>query len=171
MDVVVHLHGKGPASTWVSELRGGERVSFFGPARSMPSAIDDDAPWAMFLGDETAMGLAVALTGACAPGTELFGAIELHTDDVASVDALGLPLRAVPRADAHGAALVEWLAQTWVPPGDGVVWLSGEASMVLELRTALLERGLSRHQLRIKPYWSVRGPAHRKQLERGALVA
>ncbi|MEM9455479.1 MAG: siderophore-interacting protein [Myxococcota bacterium] len=172
MDVVVHLHGRGPASAWASRLRGGEEVSFFGPARSMAAGLEDEPPWAMFLGDETAIGLAQAMTEACEPCTEIFGAIELHPDDLGAVDALGLPLRAVPRDDDEpGPALVDWLAQTWVPPGDGVVWLSGEASTVLELRTALLERGLSRSQLQIKPYWSMRGAAHRKRLERGALVA
>lgn len=174
MDIVVHVHGNGPASAWAEALRGGERITFLGPARSMPSQIDGHAPWALMLGDETTVGLARALVDACPTSTQILGAIELAPEDRPAVDALGLPLVALPRGgdahDHHGEALREWLARTWVPPGDGVAWLSGEAGVVVELRAALLERGLSREQIRVKPYWSVRGSAHRKKLER-SLVA
>ncbi len=171
MDIVVHVHGNGPASAWAEALRGGEALTFLGPARSMPSQIDEHTPWALVLGDETTVGLARALTDACPASTQILGAIELAPEDRPALDVLGVPLAAVSRiGDQHGEALRQWLAETWVPPGEGVAWLSGEVSVVVELRAALLERGLSREQIRIKPYWSMRGSAHRKTVER-SLVA
>ncbi|MEM7151903.1 MAG: siderophore-interacting protein [Myxococcota bacterium] len=171
LDVVVHLHGGGPASQWASHLQRGDEVLFAGPAPSMPRRHDDQTPWALFLGDETALGLAVAMVQSCSPGTQVLGAIELAQRDAPAVDALDLPLHPLPRDGEHGNALAQWLENTWLPPDPGIVWLSGEANAVLRLRTALLERGVTREQLCIKPYWSLRGAAHRKQLERGALVA
>ena len=171
MDVVVHLHGNGPASSWATNLKRGDEVLFAGPAPSMPRRHDETTPWVLFLGDETALGLAQAMVQSCGPNTQVLGAIELSAHDAPAVDALDLLLQPVVREGAHGDALVQWLANTWLPPDPGIIWLSGEADSVLRLRTALLERGVTREQLCIKPYWSTRGAAHRKQLERGALVA
>ncbi len=170
MEIAVHLHGSGLASAWAESLRSGDTVSFMGPARSMPP-LREAAPWAVFLGDETAIGLACALVDAHGATTEILGAVELDVLDVPAVQALGLSLDAVPRQGEHGRALIDWLAHTALPPGPGVAWLSGEANAVLALRIALLERGLDRSQLCIKPYWSRHGKADRKKLERGALVA
>ncbi|MCH9684757.1 MAG: siderophore-interacting protein [Deltaproteobacteria bacterium] len=170
MEIAVHLHDRGRASAWAQSLRPGDTVSFMGPARSMPS-LREAAPWAVFLGDETAIGLARALVDAHEATTEILGAVELDPQDIPAVQALGLSLDAVSRDGEHGRALVDWLAGTTLPRGPGVAWLSGEANAVLALRTALIERGLDRRQLCIKPYWSRHGKADRKKLERGALVA
>jgi len=49
------------------------------------------------------------------------------------------------------------------------MWISGEATSLVPVKRTLLERGLPRSALIIKPYWSVKGKAHRKVLERGEL--
>ena len=124
---------------------------------------------AAFYGEETTIGLAEFILDGLPAGTPTYGAIETHVADIAAVD--GLSLDAVARTDLHGEALVAHLGRTELPATKGVVWLSGEAGSVLVLRAALLERGLERGQLRIKPYWSLQGKAHRKRLERTALRA
>lgn len=166
MDVVVHCHGDSAASRWVSAVRPGDDASFMGPGASV-AAPPDGLPWAGFFGDETTIGLAEALTRAIPASTPVLGAIEVQADDMAAVT--GLRLDAVQRGERHGDALVAHLADLELPSGDGKIWLSGEASAVLALRQALLERGVGREQLCIKPYWSVRGKAHRKELERTVL--
>ena len=168
MDVIVHLHGNGPAAAWAESLHQGDEAWFIGPKTSMRT-VARDFTWALFFGDETALGLAQALIEAHAGRVQIGGAIEIDPHDIDAVQALGCPLTAVPRSTNHGDALLQWLANTPTPEGKGIVWLSGEAGTVLRLRTALLERGLTKRQLRIKPYWSLRGAAHRKELERGAL--
>lgn len=166
MDLVVHVHGESAAGAWARALKVGDDVHFVGPASSMPGP-DGPVPWAAFYGDETALGLAEAILAALEPDTPVLGAIEAAPEDCAAIEAL--PLDAVIRGDSHGDALVAHLADATLPQGPGVVWLSGEASSVLALRQALLDRGLVRKQLRIKPYWSLRGKAHRKELERTVL--
>lgn len=166
MDIVIHVHGDSAASRWANAAREGDEVRFVGPGSSMPDA-GGAVPWAGFYGDETTLGLAERLLGTLPEGTKIFGAIETTDADAIAVDEL--PLDAVVRSGEHGPALTRHLGSVELPVGAGVVWLSGEASSVLALRKALLERGVSREQLRIKPYWSLRGKAHRKELERTVL--
>ncbi|MFT5679759.1 MAG: NADPH-dependent ferric siderophore reductase [Myxococcota bacterium] len=165
MDVVFFLHGNGATSDWASAATAGDSVGFIGPARSM--AVPHDAPdWAIFLGDETTIGLAAACLDALPDGAAVLGAIELAADDAGALPAFGLPLSPAIRGTTHGEALLAWLSQTPLPTGQGIAWLSGEASSVLALRSALMERGMDRTALKIKPYWSTRGHAYRKALQK-----
>ena len=165
LDIVVFVQGDSAASRWASALHRDDTVHFLGPASSI-SGPSGDEPWVGFYGDETAIGLAEAIMGAAATHVVL-GAIETRPGDVAALDHLSLD--AVPRGPEVGTGLVEHARTLEIPHGPGVVWLSGEATSVLALRTVLLERGVPKTRLRIKPYWSVRGKAHRKTLERTAL--
>lgn len=166
MDVVVFAQGDSAASGWVNGLQPGHAVHFLGPASSVRPPQGDE-PWAALYGDETAIGLAEALFAALRPGTPTLGAIETLADETQAAG--HLPLVAVPRGNQLGAGLVEHARTTSLPAGPGVIWLSGEATSVLALREVWLERGVPRDRLRIKPYWSVRGKAHRKTLERTVL--
>ncbi|MFT4978862.1 MAG: NADPH-dependent ferric siderophore reductase [Myxococcota bacterium] len=165
MDVVFFLHGNGAASDWASAAKVGDEVGFLGPARSMP--VPEESPdWALFLGDETTIGLAAACLGALPDRTPVLGAIELSTDDAGAIDAFGLPLSPAIRRTSHGEALLAWLAETPLPKGQGIAWLSGEANSVLALKSTLLRQGMDRAALQIKPYWSTRGHLHRKALQK-----
>ncbi|MEM9071034.1 MAG: siderophore-interacting protein [Myxococcota bacterium] len=164
VDFVVQAHGESAGSRWVRGLREGDEVRFFGPVRSLDLAFPKDVPWVAFYGDETTVGLVEALERSIGP-SRLRGGVELATADRVAVRELAVD--AVARDDrAYGDALVEHArSASW--EGGGFVALSGEAGTVQRLRTYLLkEVGLAKTQLRVKPYWSVRGKAHRKQLER-----
>lgn len=161
------LHGQGPGSAWLDGLEPGDPVSFFGPARSL-RRVEGALDWAAFVGDETTIGAAEALLGALSPGVKRFGALEVHPESVDAVAARSLGTATLPREE-RGAAMLRWAEAMPIPLGEGVVWLSGEASSLVPVKRALLERGLPRRMLRVKPYWSVKGKAHRKALERGAL--
>ena len=165
MDVVFFLHGNGAASDWASSVCVGDTTGFLGPARSMPTpeVVPD---WAVFLGDETTIGLAMACLEALPQSVSISGAIELAATDAGALQSLGLPLHPVLRGGAHGDALLSWLSGWSLPAGEGVVWISGEAGSVMALRKAFIARGVARSVLKIKPYWSTRGHAHRKELQR-----
>jgi len=169
MSLVLHAHGDSPGSAWARGLAAGDAIHFLGPASSMTGP-GPEVRWAAFYGDETAIGLAEAIAAALPSGVRLRGAIEVAAEDAASVAHLGADteLEPVQRAETHGPALRAHLERLEVPAG-GRVFLSGEAGSVLALRAALLERGVPRASLHIKPYWSLRGKAHRKELERTVL--
>jgi NADPH-dependent ferric siderophore reductase len=164
MDVVFFLHGNGPASLWASSVGVGQAARFKGPVKSMPSA-KKTPDWAMFLGDETAIGLAAALLEDLPKTVQVVGAIEVDALDSEAVEAFGLTLSVAIRQQQHGAALLKWLSQTKFPEGRGMIWLSGEANSVRALKLALAKRGPSNVKFKMKAYWSNKGHAHRKALE------
>ena len=157
LQILFHLHGQGPAAQWAAQAQVGETVSFIGPAKSLPPAQASD--WHLLIGDPTTVGLFQALhQSARAP---CHGVVELAPEDAPALDALGLPLKAVAQDGA-----LEWISDWQPPSGRGDVVLSGEADRVRAWRDALLAQGLDKRWIRIKPYWSRRGKARRKAVER-----
>ena len=157
LQILFHLHGQGPAAQWAAQAQVGETVSFIGPATSLPPAQASD--WHLLIGDPTTVGLFQALhQSARAP---CHGVVELAPEDAPALDALGLPLKAVAQDGA-----LEWISDWQPPSGRGDVVLSGEADRVRAWRDALLAQGLDKRWIRLKPYWSRRGKARRKAVER-----
>lgn len=159
LDIIVFLHGQGPAAQWASTVEVGASASFLGPVRSV-TPVQDKFDSAMFLGDETTIGLALALVSDH-PTVQWHGAIECDPQDARAVQAAGLSFEAVARGTLPRLAQTAPNADRW--------WLSGEAQTVVQVREQLLGRGVSTDRLKIKPYWSQRGTAHRKQLEKDIL--
>lgn len=106
--MILHTRGVGPGREWAHGLRPGRSLRLLGAG---------DAPVhdavSLIAGDATAIGLATGLAARARPG-RLFGAIEVHPDDTAAVDAL-LPGLKVLSTGAPGAALTRWLVTTTVP--------------------------------------------------------
>ena len=63
MDIVFFLHGNGLLSQWAAQASVGDNVEVTGLSKSMPGP-DQTPDWAIFLGDETTIGLAKALIDA-----------------------------------------------------------------------------------------------------------
>ena len=158
MDLVFFLHGRGPGSSWGASAVAGDEVGVTKPRSSVRGAKVDAAPdWAMFLGDETTLGLAAALVRALPEETKVLGAIEAALEDAVAIRNLDLPLDAAVRNGAHGEALQEWLATTCLPPGQGLVWVCGEHSSVRTLARSIKQRGGPNLKVRSKAYWKSRG--------------
>lgn len=165
MDIVFHLHGNGAASQWAASATVGEAIQFVGPTNSIPGA-DGVPDWALFLGDETTIGLAAALLESLPDSVHKLGAIEVDAEDEGSVSAFGVPLSVTIRTGEHGQSLLTWLNNTTLPAGSGMIWVSGEALSARALREALMERNPPDIQFKLKAYWSSKGHAHRKALEK-----
>jgi NADPH-dependent ferric siderophore reductase len=53
-----------------------------------------------------------------------------------------------------------------LPAAEGYAWCAGEASVMAELRTILVEdKGLDRHAMRVAAYWKRGATAHHENLE------
>lgn len=152
LEIILHLHPGGVASTWASNLQQGEVTSFMGPSKSM-KAVTESMPWTFFFGDETTLGLAQALHSALPLDTSFQGIIEVAASDINALETMPFPVSSVLRQNSHGAALFQYLEGLSFPKGEGRIWLSGEAGTVVGLRKMLLKRGIKREQLLIKPYW------------------
>ena len=137
MDLVFFLHGNGQESNWASSAHKGMQIGILGPVKSMPyvEAVPD---WAIFIGDETTIGLAKSLKEGLPSSDQKYGAIELDQEDCACLEKIDLALYPAIRHGEHGSALVKWLNTMNNPEGDGIVWLSGEVTSVRLLKQILL---------------------------------
>ena len=170
MDVVFYLHGNGLASQWAGQATPGESINYLGPVKSVPGP-QKTPEWALFLGDETTIGLAKALIDDLPDSTRVMGAIELDTPDVPSVAAFGVDLDTVIRREFCGEALVDWVNAWTMPEGQGMIWVSGEALAARALGRMFADRDRERVEVKTKAYWSSKGHAHRKLLEKDGTAA
>lgn len=154
VDILFHLHDRGPGSDWARAAARGQRLDLAGPKRSISTDLGKQPPaWTLFLGDETTLGLAVAVA-ALTPKAERHGAIEIDPSDAKALAALDLPLAALPRASERGQALLDWLRAFELPEGPGVVWVSGHAGTAKAAATALKARRRRDVVINHKAYWN-----------------
>ncbi|MFE6775875.1 siderophore-interacting protein [Streptomyces sp. NPDC057702] len=155
MDFV--LHGSDQlASGWAETVAPGDESIWFGPSPAYP--LDPEAPWYLFLGDETALP-AIAVTLAALPATararvliEVADAQEQQPlPTVADVDVTWLHRDGRPAGEAlHAAALA-----TTLPPGAGRVWGAAERGVVKSLRGHYVRTlGMDRAHTHLTAYWT-----------------
>ena len=149
MDLIFHIHGGGPASDWAASAAPGDAMEIMGPARSVPAA-GSGIEWALFLGDETTLGLAAALLAPLPSHVRVLGAIEIDSDDLAAVAGLGLPLDALARRGDFGDVLRDWLDAADLPEGPGAIWFSGHTDTVFALRRIMMNRGFEKQRIKVK---------------------
>lgn len=149
------LHAQGAASDWARQAQPGQRVTLGGPKGSMIIPVDYD--WHLLAGDASALPSIHRRVQELPATTRAIVLVQVDSDtDIR-------PL--------HSAAAlqVQWVHDevTWLaalhalelPAGQGFAWCAGEARVMAQARTALLEHhALSRTQLRVAAYWK-RGAA------------
>ena len=149
-------HGEGPGERWVRAARPGDTIEGIGPRGKITTS--PEAPWHLFMGDESAMPAILAMTESL-PG-----------DAVATL-AIEIP---EPRDEqellAPARTRLSWLHRLGKPAGDpallsaeaaevefgdaeGHAYLFGEATVVSALREILAGRGLRQDQISPKAYW------------------
>jgi NADPH-dependent ferric siderophore reductase len=162
IDVV--LHGDGPGERWVRSARRGDRVEGIGPRGKVFPNVSAD--WHLFVGDEAAMPAILAMTESLPGDSDAALVLEIPVaDDEQDLSAAArtrvswLHRLSRPAGDPASSLLVAEAADVELPPGDGHVYLLGEASVVLALRELLTARGLRPDQMSPKAYWG-RGRAN-----------
>ncbi len=167
LEFIVQAHATSAGSTWVRALSPGDEIRFFGPVRNFDLSLPNASERITFFGDGTAVGLFERFREAN-PQRDIRGVIELSREDGDSLrGATFLGAEVVCReSEEYGDALLNNArSKDW--RSAALVFAVGEAESVKRLRDFFLtEAGFSRHQLRLKPYWSRYGKAHRKKLER-----
>jgi len=100
LEVLGYVRDAGPAGGWLSAVAPGDRCHVLGPRRSMDLAAIDRST--VFVGDETSLGLALALCGTPLGGLDTHFIFEV--EDVAEV-------RSVLEAMGRGMLQHAWLLQ------------------------------------------------------------
>jgi len=143
------LHGEGAASDWARQAAVGQRVNIGGPRGSMIIPLDYD--WHLLAGDASAFPAMRRRTEELPAGVRVTViAIGDPADGVDFTSAAELEVQWVPGAEGLAAAL-RALA---LPPGDGFIWVAGEAAMAAAARDVIHgEKGFPRSSTRISAYW------------------
>ncbi|WP_370949585.1 siderophore-interacting protein [Amycolatopsis sp. cg5] len=165
VDFIVHEHGA--AQRWLREVKPGDKVTLLGAnALYGPPA---DTEWQLLIGDETAVPALGAIIESLPAGTRarVFASVrgageELKWDTEAEVDTTWLP---------GGDLLAAVRAATDLPEGRCYAWVSGEASMVRDVRRHLVgDRAFPKNTITFTGYWRLgktEEQASREAMENG----
>ncbi|MFL6695967.1 MAG: siderophore-interacting protein [Vitreoscilla sp.] len=159
-DLLGYAHANTPAGRWLHAVAPGDRCHVRGPRRSMDLAAIDRST--VFVGDETSLGLALALCGTPLGGLDTHFIFEVA--DAAEV-------RSVLQAMGHGMLQHAWLVER---RGDGShlaqvesalaryagadsfrqYVLSGHSATIQRLQRTLKVAGAKPSQMLVKAYWA-----------------
>ncbi len=161
--VDVGVHEAGPGSEWADHVEVGTAVGILGP-RSSP-VITADADRYIALIDASASQCAARLLEEAPPSAEVLVACAANPDEFADWPQRdGAVVAELPAGDADG--LVAFLRAA--SPGErDVVWAAGEATMMMAVRDACRDLGLSADRVMVRGYWKqgVAGRDHHAPLE------
>jgi len=160
LEVLGYVHGSAPAARWLGTVAPGDRCHVMGPRRSMDLAAIDRST--VFFGDETSLGLALALCGTPLGGLDTHFIFEVG--DAAEVRAVlesmgrGMLRHAwlvERRADgAHLVEIVTALARYAAADTYRQYVLSGQAPAIQRLQRTLRSAGAKPSQMLVKAYWA-----------------
>jgi NADPH-dependent ferric siderophore reductase len=149
LDLCVLDHpGAGPGARWSRQVRAGQQVTFTRPDGRL--VLRTDAPYHLFVGDETASVAFGAMLRVLPAAARVYGVIGVDDLD----HRLSLP-RAGELTWVSGDALVPALEALDLPGEPGVAYVAGEARACQAVRRHLTrERGWSRGAVVVKPFWT-----------------
>ncbi|APU15999.1 MULTISPECIES: siderophore-interacting protein [Actinoalloteichus] len=156
LDVYVHLYaGDGIGLTWAREARVGDAVTFWWPQGDF---FTREAPYQVFIGEETACAAFAPMIRALAPATEVYGVLESESPEHDVPVPGDHALRRVHRRGAPAVSsqvLLAAVAELDLPGTTGAVYLAGEAKTCQLVRNLLVrERGWPRTAIKVKPFWA-----------------
>lgn len=149
LDLCVLDHpAAGPGVRWSRAAHAGQTVAFTRPQGRL---VPRDAPYHLFVGDETAAVAFGPMLRALGP-SPTFGVVEIEGPE----DRLPLPFTRVRWLDRDGPdRLVDAVRALDLPAEAGVAYLAGEARACQAVRRHLIaERGWPRASVVVKPFWT-----------------
>jgi NADPH-dependent ferric siderophore reductase len=145
---IAHAHAAGPGSKWVRNAYEGQACQVMGPRSSLNPSKAPSADW-LLLGDETAIGLAMA----CKTRHSFLEAGNAH-ETQSLCQTLGFPASTYQRQpnETHlGALFEDALAHAH---GESRFLLAGRARSVQWLVKALRRHGVDPTRMLTKAYWA-----------------
>lgn len=152
-DVIFYLHGQGPGSDWAEKRQPGDQLKMIGPGGKF--TLIPAARQYVFLGDETTIGLFLAMQQAIGSDAVITGVIESEPFAMKWPAMCGLTLAVCERiSDFRGKAIWQWVSQHVVWDEHTVFYISGHAGSIQLLKKELLAKGIHHAQVKTKPYWA-----------------
>jgi NADPH-dependent ferric siderophore reductase len=153
VDLCVLDHGDGPGARWARAARPGQEVLFMRPQGKL---VARDAPYHVFVGEETALVAFGAIARALPTGAAVHGVIEVDGPD----DRLPMPDTVSWRyrggaSAADSTALVAEVAGLDLPSEPGIAYVAGELRTLQAVRKHFVgNRGWPRRSVVVKPFWT-----------------
>jgi len=150
------VHDAGPATQWALDARPGTQLEIAGPRGSL--VVSDSFDWWLLIGDETALPAIGRRLEELSPTTRVIGLAAVTGPEEQQVFAAREKFdfhwihRPAEKAD-DATALIATLRSIDLPPGDGFVWIAGEARVARALRAEILSRGHRADWMRAAGYW------------------
>ncbi|HEV2528425.1 MAG TPA: siderophore-interacting protein [Thermomicrobiales bacterium] len=148
------VHGRGPGSTWADNARPGDVLGIGGPRGSV--VLEDAFDWYLLIGDETALPTIGRRLEELPAGTRTVVVVVL-ADDADRQDfttPTNMDLHWVRAGEDPATAILDALRGIQVPNGEGYAWVSGEATMLRDVRRYLLaDGGFDHSRLDVNGHW------------------
>ncbi len=167
VDVDFVLHGdSGPASSWATRAKTGDRVVICGPNAAVVPTVGyeyrpvADSDWRLIVGDETALPAISGILESFGPDEKAMVFVEVPDDEAdvqpmatqGNVDVTWLPRSGA--GDGIGLSLRRAVTEAQFLAGRPYAWLAGESSTVTALRRHLVkERKVDRESVTFLGYW------------------
>ena len=155
LDLCVLDHGDGPGARWSRRVRVGDEVAFSGPEGKF---VLGDAPYHVFIGEETAQVAFGAILRALSPEAPVYGALEIDEPDRLALPRAG-ELTWSERGSGpaeNSATLLASVRALRLPAEPGFAYLAGEAKTCAAVRRHFIDdRGWSaKTSIAVKPFWT-----------------
>jgi NADPH-dependent ferric siderophore reductase len=164
IDVEFFVHGDGPASTWAAHAEEGQKLVLAGPGRSY--AIDNESPWFILAGDETAIPAIATILEKLPPSTEAIVFVEV-SDPAEERPLITLARASIqwikrdPNPASAGTELETAIRHIGFPQGPGRIYVACEANAMRRIRKHIVqERGFDRSHLVTRGYWKLGSTDH-----------
>jgi len=157
-EIIFHLHGNGPGSTYIDNLKIGDQLKVLAPRGR--EFYQQDKSFHIMFGDETAIGLFQSLIAAINLKKQHYvGIVELDEENLTIAAKTGLELASVLKSPLHPAKnTVDSLnlLQTTLPEffHHGIFYLVGNTSSIQVLKKSLREMGVSMKNIKTQAYWA-----------------
>ena len=157
-EILFHLHGNGPGSSFAANLKPGDRLRMVSPRGH--KMFNRSKTHHFFFGDETGLSffslLAREITGS---GQQYTGIIELNEENIGVTAQLGMTVHPVLKTTGNpGMNAVACLAQLkeHYPEtfNQGIFYLTGNVVSIQRFRAALKEYGVSPKNIKAQAYWA-----------------
>ncbi|WP_250029469.1 siderophore-interacting protein [Paractinoplanes maris] len=147
LDIDFVLHGHGPGGSWAAAARPGDKVGILGPRGStmVPFTFD----WYLLGADETALPALAAWLEQLPAGARIQAYAEVADAD--DEQKLAGEVRWLHRS--RGESLEKAVTALELPPGDGYIWIAGEATGLKPIRRHVRALGHPRDRAEIDGYW------------------
>lgn len=155
-EVVVHLHGNGPGSSYISGLNLNDTISI-----SLPRGFDfyrKEHDYHFFFGDETTIGLFESLKERVEEnGQNYLGILELNKDtlnyELKTKCIFDTVVSSSDKAQNAILLLNNLPDHVWKLWKDGAFYLIGNGRSIQNFRKALKEKGVNSKNIVTQPYW------------------